>query len=198
MQHFLRHEKSRLDLTSGENGKKKILTITFPTSRIDAAIPEKLNPMEAQWEKCSSESRDTLGEVLANAGMCFEGRGARPLITGSRLFEESLRGNKKPALEERGSRLVEERRGHPTSPTRRRMDFSPFIEKCKCMNGLLINHHADIIPVSLALNISFHWDELSGALRGETASPPHLRRIIAPERKVNPTPAVRRGTVNKK
>lgn len=90
--------------------KKEILTITFPTSRIDAAIPEKLNPKEAEWEKRSSESRDTLGEVLANAGMCFEGRGARPLITGSGLFEELLRGNKNSELEERGRRLVERKR----------------------------------------------------------------------------------------
>lgn len=42
-----------------------VLTITFPTSRIDAAIPEKENPKEAegQREKRSSESRDTLEEV---------------------------------------------------------------------------------------------------------------------------------------
>lgn len=45
---------------------------------MDAAIPEKLNPKEAEWEKRSSESRDTLGEVLANAGCVLRDGGPAP------------------------------------------------------------------------------------------------------------------------
>lgn len=97
--------------------KKYILTITFPTSRIDAAIPEKQNPKEAEGSgRSAALSPGTVWKKLGtNAGKCFEARGARPLITGYGLFEDSLRSNKKRAMEENGRRLVD-KRGHPTSP----------------------------------------------------------------------------------
>lgn len=58
--------------------EEEILTITFPTSRIDAAIPEKQNPKEAEWEKRSSESRDTLGEVGLTRGCVLRHGGPAP------------------------------------------------------------------------------------------------------------------------
>lgn len=95
-----------------EKKKKNRLTITFPTSRIDAAIPEKQNPKEAEGSgRSAALSPGTVWENLGtNAGKCFEARGARPLITGYRLFEDSLRGNKNREMERNGRRLVDRER----------------------------------------------------------------------------------------
>lgn len=60
--------------------KKNILTIIFPTSRIDAAIPEKTKSKgsEGEREKRSSESRDTLGEVGPTRGSVLRPREPAP------------------------------------------------------------------------------------------------------------------------
>lgn len=48
-----------------ERRKKCILTITFPTSRIDAAIPEKLNPKETEGSgRSAALSPGTVWEKL--------------------------------------------------------------------------------------------------------------------------------------
>lgn len=92
--------------------EENLLTITFPTSRIDAAIPEKQNPKEAEGSgRSAALSPGTVWEKLGtNAGKCFEARGARPLITGCGLFEDSLRGNKNSEMEQSGRRLVDRKR----------------------------------------------------------------------------------------
>lgn len=99
-------------LSRGIKEKENLLTITFPTSRIDAAIPEKQNPKEAEGSgRSAAQSPGTVWKKLStNAGKCFEARGARPLITGSGLFEDSLRSNKNPEVKEAARRLADRKR----------------------------------------------------------------------------------------
>lgn len=70
-------------LTSNWKGRKRrsILTMKFPTSRIDAAIPEKQNP-RASWRgsgRSAAQSPGTVWKKLgSNVWKCFESLGARP------------------------------------------------------------------------------------------------------------------------
>ena len=150
----------------------------FPTSRIDAAIPEKVDP-EQQRSRGALRSCYSLGELGQEAAKCFErqrtrplimglGQRTRPLIMGLGLFEDLLRSNKKGRgggggvegdwwrQEERPLQLPE--LNH----------FFFFLFLCMnsfffwCMNGLLINHHAAIISVlkwRISTGFSQSWRE---------------------------------------
>lgn len=84
-------------------------------------IPYLQNRCGHPWENKIQRKLRGVGEAqlcvpghfersCAHTGMCFEAPGARPLITGSGLFEDSLRGNKNPEMEEYGWRLEDRKR----------------------------------------------------------------------------------------
>ena len=71
------------------NEKRDILTMIFPTSRIDAAIPEKLDPEGAEGSGRGAECGPTAtvwGNLGTSAGKCFERHRTRPLIMGLRAL----------------------------------------------------------------------------------------------------------------
>lgn len=114
----------------------------------------KQNPKEAKGRgRSAAQSPGTLWEKLGQRGEVFWGpESPPPNYRLGGLFEDSLRGNKNPEMEERGWRLVDGEGDIP--PTRAYCaEFFLFFSFFKrvCMNGLLITHHADIILISPAL-----------------------------------------------
>lgn len=85
--------KIATDFSLKKKRKKKkendfLLTIILPTSRIDAAIPEKQNPKEAEGRGAAPSPGTVWKKSASHAGKCFEAPRPRPLIIGYELFEE--------------------------------------------------------------------------------------------------------------
>ena len=76
-----------------------------------------------EWERRALSPGTLWKKLSSNAGKCFEAPGARPLITGSGLFEGSRRSNKNAMMEGNGRRLVPQERGRPTSLNERVESF---------------------------------------------------------------------------
>lgn len=176
----------RRNLEIFERRYGKILTIIFPTSRIDAAIPEKTKSKGSEGRgRSAAQSPGTLWEKLGQRGEVFWGPESPPpnyWLGG--LFEDSLRGNKNPEMEERGWRLVD---GEGDIPPARAYCAEFFYSVCM---HEWVTHHSPrwhyfnfagiiiFVPLGLA-----HW-----SLRGEIWLLSFYAGLLHSERSVNYIP----------
>lgn len=130
----------------------------------------KQNPKEAKGRgRSAAQSPGTLWEKLGQRGEVFWGPECPPpnyRLGG--LFEDSLRGNKKPEMEERGWRLVD---GEGDIPPTRAHCAESFFFFSTCMHEWVTHHsprwhYFNCIIFFFPLGLE-HW-----SLRGERQLPP--------------------------
>lgn len=85
------------------------------------------------------------GKLGTNVGKCFEGRGTRPLITGSELFEDLLRGNKVPEMRKLNRDWWKEREDIPPP---QKQDVESFFK---------INEWMGNSSITMRTLFQFHW-----------------------------------------